>query len=85
VKGLLKLLGGALLLLFGCSGPMDARIDASTPEAYQKSLQAIRAKLRADELKKFEDALNVVAFNDILPKDSGLLGMLAAAGNREKL
>ena len=73
------------LALSGCSGPMDTRIDASTPEAYQKSLQAIRAKLQPDELKKFEDALTVVAFNDLIPKDSGLLGMLAAASNPEKL
>ena len=77
------LLGGALFLLVGSSGPLDTRIDASTPEAYQRSLQAIRAKLQPDELKKFEDALIVVAFNEIIPKDSGLLGILAAAGNPE--
>ena len=85
MKKLLMLFGGVLFLLVGCSGPLDTRIDASTPEAYQKSLQAIRAKLQPDELKKFEDALTVVAFNDLIPKDSGLLGMLAAAGNPEKL
>ena len=75
----------ALIVLAGCSGPMDTRIDASTPETYQKGLQAIKSKLPPDELKKFEDALTIVAFNDIIPKDGGLLGMLAAAGNPEKL
>lgn len=80
---LLILLAG--IALVGCSGPMDTKIDASTPEAYQKSLQSIKSRLSPEDTRRFEEALMVVAFSDLVPKDAGLIGMLAAMGNPEKL
>lgn len=73
------------LVLVACSGPMDTRIDGSSQEAYEKSLKTIKAKLTSEETIRFEEALQVVVFSEVMPKEGGLLGMMAALKDTEKL
>jgi hypothetical protein len=71
--------------LAACSGPMDTKIDGSTPDAYQKSLSAIKSRMSPEDAKRFEDSLVVVGMSAMIPKEGGLLGMFAAMGNPEQL
>ncbi len=50
-------------LLTGCGGP--ARLDGSNQEAYEASLDAVRAELDASQLKEFDKALGRVSLSKI--------------------
>lgn len=75
----------AALVLAACSGPLDTRIDGSSQEAYEKSLKAIKAKLSPEETTKLDEALQVVVFSEVMPKEGGLIGMMAALKDTDKL
>ena len=62
----------------GCTKPLDRKIDASSERSYKESLSAIEAKLTPDEKAKFEKSLQVVAFSSAVPKEDGVLGLMAA-------
>ena len=47
------------LLVAGC-GSNPARLDGSSQAAYEKSLEAVRAELGADDLARFNGAVSVV-------------------------
>ena len=73
------------LTLAGCTQPLDTKIDGSSQAAYEKSLTAIKVKLTPEETTKFEEALQVVAFSEVMPKDGNLFSMLAAFKDPEAL
>lgn len=83
MRRLLSCIVLAALLLAGCTGPLDTKLDASSQDAYTRSINAIKAKLAPEETKKFEEALRVVAFSTI-PTEGGLIGMIAAMKDPEK-
>lgn len=74
-----------VLILAGCTQPLDTRIDGSSHGAYEKSLKAIKAKLTPEETAKFEEALQVVVFSEVMPKEGGLFAMMAALKDTDKL
>jgi len=65
-------------LLVGCAKPLDRKIDASSEKSYKESLASIEAKLTPDEKAKFEKSLQVVGFSSVMPKEGGLLALMAA-------
>ena len=73
------------LLLVGCTQPLDTRIDGSSMAAYEQSLKAIKAKLSPDETTKFDEALKVVVLSEMVPTEGGLLGIMAAMKDPEKV
>jgi PBP1b-binding outer membrane lipoprotein LpoB len=73
------------LILAGCTQPLDTRIDSTSQAAYEKSLTAIKAKLTPDETAKLDEALQVVVFSEIVPKDANLFSMMAAFQDTDKL
>lgn len=73
------------LVLAGCTQPLDTRIDGTSQAAYEKSLTAIKAKLTPEETAKLEEALQVVVFSEIVPKEGGLFAMMAAFKDTDKL
>lgn len=63
----------AALIAAGCGGA-PKRIDATSGESMQKSVEEIKKSLSAEEKKKFEDALMTVSakhiFGNMLKKDA---------------
>lgn len=55
----------AALLAAGCSGGSSKKIDGSSQEAMQKSVEEITKNMSADEKKKFEDAMLAIAAKHI--------------------
>lgn len=78
-----KLLFLALvLLLAGCSDP---KIDASSDEAMEKSVEEIRKDLPKDRKKAFDEALQIVALRDLDLKDLFEDGMLGTKKSTAKI
>jgi hypothetical protein len=73
------------LILVGCTQPLDMRIDGSSQETYEKSLKVIRAKLTPEETVKFDEALKVVVFSEMIPSQGGLLGLMTAFNDPDKI
>src|ERR1017187_4395735 len=73
------------LILAGCTQPLDTKIDGSSQAAYEKSLTAIKAKLTPEETAKFEEALKVVVFSELMPKEGGIFAMMAALKDTDML
>jgi hypothetical protein len=69
----------------GCTRPTDTRIDASSPDAYQKSLQSIRAKLSPEEAAKLDAAVETLVLAGLQEQQGGLQKMLAASSDGQKI
>jgi PBP1b-binding outer membrane lipoprotein LpoB len=65
MKQISMLILAAALLAAGCSGAGSRKIDGSSEEAMQKSVQEITKSMSADEKKKFEDAMMAIAAKHI--------------------
>ena len=65
MKQISMLVLAAALLVSGCGGGGSQKIDASSNEAMQKSVQAITKNMSAAEKKEFEDAMMAIAAKHI--------------------
>lgn len=51
-----------ILLLTGC---FDPKVDGSSKEAFEASIKEVKADLNAEEAKKFDNALQVIAMSNV--------------------
>lgn len=67
------------ILLAACTAPMDAKIDASSMDAFQRSMQALQSRLTAEESKQFGEAVLTITM------EAGFARMFAGAGKPDAM
>jgi uncharacterized protein DUF6694 len=67
------------------SGAIATKIDASSQEAYERSVQTIESTLAPDDIERFEQALRMVTTSAIVPSNGGIFRALAAMENFPQL
>jgi hypothetical protein len=73
-KGLIGLMIAILFIPAACGCP---KIDTSSDEALKASIQKVRESLSEDRRTIFDEALQIIAFNDLNSKPSFLTGPCA--------
>jgi hypothetical protein len=72
----------AAILLVGCSGPMDTKLNGTSMEAYQKSLEKAKESMTSEQKEQLSDALETIFFADIPDsEEAGFFGALAGLAN----